>query len=86
MYLKVVMDLFHRQVVGWSTFKNLGTAETIIPAWKMAVRSNNKTDGIFSIPLGVHHMPVMSSPISLSDRMNLQQKSGHFVKRYAAIF
>ncbi len=44
MYLTVIMDLFHRKVVGWSMSKTLGTAETIIPAWKMAVRSNNITD------------------------------------------
>ena len=44
MYLTVIMDLFHRKVVGWSMGKTLVTAETIIPAWKMAVRSNNITD------------------------------------------
>ncbi|MEQ5792984.1 DDE-type integrase/transposase/recombinase [Muricauda sp. NFXS6] len=44
MYLTVIMDLIHRNVVGWSMGKTLGTTETIIPAWKMAVRSNNITD------------------------------------------
>ena len=44
MYLTVIMDLFHRKVVGWSMSKTLATAETIIPAWKMAVRSNDITD------------------------------------------
>ena len=44
MYLTVIMDLFHRKVVGWSMGKTLATADTIIPAWKMAVRSNNITD------------------------------------------
>jgi len=43
-YLTVIMDLFHRKVVGWSISRTLGTAETIIPAWKMAIRSNNITD------------------------------------------
>ena len=37
------MDLFHRKDVGWSMGKTLATADTIIPAWKMAVRSNNIT-------------------------------------------
>lgn len=44
MYLTVIIDLFHRKVVGWSMSHTLGTAETIIPAWKMAIRSNNITD------------------------------------------
>jgi transposase InsO family protein len=41
MCLTVIMDLFHRKVVGWSMGKTFGTAEPIIPAWKMAVRSND---------------------------------------------
>ena len=44
MYLTVIMDLIHRNVVGWSMGKTLGTTETIIPAWKMAVRSSDITD------------------------------------------
>ena len=44
MYLTVIMDLFHRKVVGWSMGKTLGTTETIIPAWKMAIRSKDITD------------------------------------------
>lgn len=44
MYLTVIIDLFNRKVVGWSMGQTLGTAETIIPAWKMAIMSNNITD------------------------------------------
>jgi len=44
MYLTVIIDLFHRKVVGWSMGKTLETADTIIPAWKMAVRSNTITN------------------------------------------
>ena len=44
MYLTVIMDPFQRKVVGRSMGKTLGTADTIIPAWKMAIRSNNTTD------------------------------------------
>ncbi|MFS4457352.1 IS3 family transposase [Maribacter sp. 2304DJ31-5] len=42
-YPTVIVDLFHRKVVGWSMGKTLETADTIIPAWKMAIRSNNIT-------------------------------------------
>lgn len=48
MYLMVIMYLFHRKVVGWSMNKNLGTAETIILAWKMAVMSSDITDRLIS--------------------------------------
>lgn len=44
MYLTVIIDLFHRKVVGWSMSHTLGTSETMIPAWKMAVRSNTITN------------------------------------------
>ncbi len=43
MYLTVVIDLFHRKVVGWSMGETLSTDDTIIPAWNMAVRSNDIT-------------------------------------------
>ena len=43
MYLTVIIALFHRKVVGWSMGQTLSTNDTIIPAWKMAVRSNPVT-------------------------------------------
>lgn len=43
MYLTVIIDLFNRKVVGWSMSEALSTSDTIVPAWKMAVRSNNIT-------------------------------------------
>lgn len=43
MYLTVIIDLFHRKVVGWSIGETLNTGDTIIPAWNMAVKSNNIT-------------------------------------------
>lgn len=46
MYLTVIIDLFHRKVVGWSMGKTLKTADTVIPAWNMAVRSNDIAKGL----------------------------------------
>ncbi|RAJ15820.1 Transposase InsO and inactivated derivatives [Arenibacter troitsensis] len=43
MYLTVIIDLFHRKVVGWSMSETLNTSDTIIPAWNMAVKSNDIT-------------------------------------------
>jgi len=37
------MDLYDRQVIGWSLSKTLFTKETITPAWKMAT-SKRKID------------------------------------------
>lgn len=43
MYLTVIIDLFHRKVVGWSMSQTLSTGDTIIPAWNMAVKANTIT-------------------------------------------
>lgn len=44
MYLTVIIDLFHRKVVGWSMGQTLSTGDTIVPAWNMAIKSNNITE------------------------------------------
>jgi transposase InsO family protein len=36
LYLTTIIDLYDRQVIGWSLSKRLYTSQTIIPAWKMA--------------------------------------------------
>ena len=38
-YLTVVIDLFDRKVIGWALSANLDTANTTIPAFKMAVKN-----------------------------------------------
>ncbi len=43
MYLTVIIDLFHRKVVGWSMGETLNISDTIIPDWNMAVKSNDIT-------------------------------------------
>lgn len=37
LYLTTIIDLFDRQVIGWSLSTSLHTDQTIIPAWKMAI-------------------------------------------------
>lgn len=37
LYLTAIIDLYDRQVIGWSLSKSLATKDTIIPAWKMAL-------------------------------------------------
>lgn len=37
LYLTTILDLFDRQIIGWSLSDTMLTKETIIPAWKMAI-------------------------------------------------
>jgi transposase InsO family protein len=55
-YLTTVIDLYDRQVVGWSLSKTLFTKETITPAWKMAT-SKRKIDNnlIFHSDRGIQY-------------------------------
>jgi len=43
LYLTTVIDLYDRQVIGWSLSKTLHTNVTIIPAWAMAISRRNIT-------------------------------------------
>jgi transposase InsO family protein len=56
LYLTTVIDLYDRQVVGWSLSKTLFTKETITPAWKMAT-SKRKIDNnlIFHSDRGIQY-------------------------------
>ena len=38
LYLTTIMDLADRQILGWSFSKGMSADETIIPAWKEAIR------------------------------------------------
>lgn len=46
MYLTTVIDLYDRQVIGWSLSKSLHTGETIVPAWKMACDKRKITESL----------------------------------------
>jgi len=56
LYLTTVIDLYDRQVIGWSLSKTLFTKETITPAWKMAI-SKRKIDNnlIFHFDRGIQY-------------------------------
>lgn len=43
LYLTTVIDLFDRQIIGWSLSNTMHTSKTIIPAWEMAVKKRNIT-------------------------------------------
>jgi transposase InsO family protein len=39
LYLTVIIDLADRKVVGWSLSQTMKTSDTVIPAWKMAIKN-----------------------------------------------
>jgi transposase InsO family protein len=56
LYLTVVIDLYDRKVIGWSMSHGLTAGETIIPAWRMAVRNRPITQNlIFHSDRGVQY-------------------------------
>lgn len=46
LYLTVIIDLFDRQVVGYSISHRLFTKDTVVPAWRMAVRNRKPAHGL----------------------------------------
>lgn len=56
LYLTVIVDLADRKVVGWSLSKTMRTCDTVIPAWKMAIKSRPiGTELIFHSDRGVQY-------------------------------
>jgi len=56
LYLTTILDLFDRQIIGWSLSETMLTKETIIPAWKMAVNKREIDDQlIFHSDRGVQY-------------------------------
>ncbi len=56
LYLTVIIDLCDRKVIGWSTSSTLKTSETVVPAWKMAVKNRPVDDSlIFHSDRGVQY-------------------------------
>ena len=46
LYLTVVMDLYHRKIVGWSMSNSMEAADTTIPAFQMAVKGCQPLPGL----------------------------------------
>ena len=56
LYLTAVMDLFDRKIIGWSMGTSLKAFQTVIPAWRMAIRNRPVSDGmIFHSDRGVQY-------------------------------
>jgi putative transposase len=56
LYLTVIIDLWDRKVIGWSTSKTLKAQDTVIPAWRMAIANRPITDKlVFHSDRGVQY-------------------------------
>jgi transposase InsO family protein len=56
LYLTVIIDLCDRKVIGWSISGTLKTSDTVVPAWKMAIKTRPVSDSlIFHSDRGVQY-------------------------------
>lgn len=56
LYLTVILDLADRKIVGWSLSQTMKTCDTVVPAWKMAIRNRPLiTELIFHSDRGVQY-------------------------------
>lgn len=56
LYLTTIIDLYDRKCIGWSISNGMNTTETILPAWRMAVKNRSITQGlIFHSDRGVQY-------------------------------
>lgn len=56
LYLTTIMDLFSRQIVGWSLSTRLYTNQTVVPAFEMAINRREIVEGlIFHSDRGVQY-------------------------------
>jgi putative transposase len=76
LYLTTIIDLFDRQVIGWSLSQSLFTKETIIPAWKMAL-SKRKIDSplIFHSDRGVQYASTLFRNYIKTNKLIIQSMS-----------
>jgi putative transposase len=56
LYLTVIVDLADRKVIGWALSQTMKASETVIPAWKMAIKNRPiTTQLIFHSDRGVQY-------------------------------
>jgi len=55
LYLTIVLDLFDRKIVGWALSTNMTTENTVIAAWRMAIRNRPVKQVLFHSDRGVQY-------------------------------
>jgi putative transposase len=76
LYLTVIIDLWDRKVIGWSTSKTLKAKDTVIPAWLMSIASRPVTEKlIFHSDRGVQYACAEFKKQLLSNTLVIQSMS-----------
>jgi transposase InsO family protein len=76
LYLTIIIDLYDRKVIGWSMSKGLSAEETVIPAWRMAVRNRPITQRlIFHSDRGIQYACNAFTKIMKANSMVVQSMS-----------
>jgi len=55
LYLTIVLDLFDRKIIGWALSTNMTTENTVIAAWRMAIRNRPVKQVLFHSDRGVQY-------------------------------
>lgn len=56
LYLTIILDLADRKVVGWALSRTMTVEQTVLPAWKMAIKNRTPQSGlIFHSDRGVQY-------------------------------
>jgi len=55
LYLTVVLDLFDRKVVGWSLSTTMSAKDTVVAAWRMAIKNRPNKGVLFHSDRGVQY-------------------------------
>ncbi len=56
LYLTVIIDLFDRKVIGWALSSGLKAEQTVMPAWRMAVKNRTPSEQmIFHSDRGIQY-------------------------------
>lgn len=76
-YLTMIMDLYDRKVIGWALSKSMKAAETIIPAWQMAIKNRPiERNLIFHSDRGVQYACHAFTKLLKNHPLVLQSMSG----------
>mgnify|MGYP003633046341 FL=1 len=55
LYLTIVLDLFDRKIIGWALSTDMTTENTVIAAWRMAIRNRPVKQVLFHSDRGVQY-------------------------------
>lgn len=76
LYLTTIIDLYNRQLIGWSLSTQMFTDQTIIPAWKMAITKREITEPLlFHSDRGIQHASIEFRKLINKNTLIIQRMS-----------